>query len=90
MKKNFLEETNIGCGGVILVVVAGIFILPWLAFWLAYFGGWIAKIVIGKYLVQGLAMLGLNITLDQIPLLAGVLGWIGGFFKTAAIKNNNN
>lgn len=89
MKKNFLE-TDIGFGGFILVVIGSIFILPWLAFWLAYFGGWIAKIVIGKYLVQGLAMLGLNITLDQIPLLAGVLGWIGGFFKTTITKNNNN
>ena len=89
MKKNFLG-TDIGFGGAILIVVVSIFIFPWLAFWLAYFGGWIAKIVFGKYLIQGLAMLGLDITLDQIPLLAGVLGWIGGFFKTTAVKNNNN
>lgn len=33
-------------------------------------------------------MFGLNITLDQIPLLAGVLGWIGGFFKSTQIANN--
>ena len=67
--------------GLLFMIILIIFIAPWLTFWLAYFGGWVAKITIGKYLVSGLSLIGLDISLDSIPLLAGVLGWIGGFFK---------
>ena len=73
---------------IILGVIALIFILPWIAFWLAYFGGWIAKILIGKQLVNGFALIGITLPIDKIPLLAGTLGWIGGFFK--AINTNTN
>ena len=66
----------------ILGAIAFIFILPWIAFWLAYFGGWIAKILIGKELVNGFALVGITLPIEKIPLLAGTLGWIGGFFKS--------
>jgi len=71
---------------VILGIIAFIFILPWIAFWLAYFGGWITKILIGKQLVNGFALIGITLPIEKIPLLAGTLGWIGGFFK--AINTN--
>lgn len=75
--------------GAIMLIAILIFIVPWASFWLAYFGGWISKIVIGDYLVKGFGLLGLTIPLDKIPLLAGVLGWIGGFFiSTNTIKTN--
>lgn len=76
--------------GLIGLIIVIIFIAPWLSFWLAYFGGWIAKITIGDYIVRALELIGILITKDQIPLLAGGLGWIGGFFKTATnIKKGN-
>lgn len=75
--------------GVIGVVVLVLFIQPWLSFWLAYFCGWIAKLVIGKYLVAGLALLKFDIPLDKIPLVAGVLGWVGSFFKSTINLNKN-
>lgn len=73
---------------VILGAIAFIFILPWIAFWLAYFGGWIAKILIGKQLVNGFALIGITLPIEKIPLLAGTLGWIGGFFKTVNTNLN--
>lgn len=80
-----LSETN-DLTSSITVLLATIFVLlfiiPWLSFWTAYFTGWITKIVIGKYLVEGFALLGITLPLDKIPLLAGIFGWIGGFFKT--------
>ena len=87
MKKYFEENYDIATSGfaiagIIATVIVMIFILPWLGFWLAYFGGWIAKITIGGILVKGLALIGLNITPDKLPLLSGALGWIGGFFKS--------
>ena len=77
--------------GVVTAVVLFIFIAPWLFFWIAYFGGWIAKITIGEYLVAGLGYLGLTVPLDKIPLLAATLGWFGGFFKsvTTATSHKN-
>lgn len=76
--------------GAIGIIVFSIFFLPWLDFWLAYFGGWIAKIIIGTYLVEGLNYLHINVPLNKIPLLAGCLGWIGGFFQGIKFNTNNN
>lgn len=81
-----IDLNNLSILGIIAIVVITIFITPWLSFWIAYFGGWVAKITIGNYLINGLEHLGILITKDQIPLLAGVLGWIGGFFK---VSNHN-
>ena len=73
--------------GAIATIIIFIFVAPWLYFWIAYLGGWIAKITIGNYLIQGLHFIHIDIAKDQIPLLAGILGWIGGFFKgTSSIK----
>lgn len=63
---------------------------PFLFFWLGYFSGWIAKIIIGKYLISGFDIFNIHISLNQIPLLAGILSWIGSFFKTYHYNNNNN
>jgi hypothetical protein len=82
-KENYdTTTTGFAIAGIIATCIVMIFVLPWLGFWLAYFGGWIAKITIGGVLVKGLALIGLNITPDKIPLLSGALGWIGGFFKS--------
>ena len=79
--------------GVITATVILIFAGPWIMFWLAYFGGWVAKILIGKHLVAGFALLGLNIPIDKLPLIAGCLGWIGGFLNlqtVTTVKKNND
>jgi len=76
--------------GLITLIIVIIFIAPWLSFWIAYFGGWIAKITIGDYIVRALELIGILITKDQIPLLAGGLGWIGGFFKTTINAKKGN
>ena len=75
-------KSTMAIGGIIGAIIATIFIIPWVNFWLSYFGGWIAKIVIGKYLVEGFSFLGITVPLEKIPLIAGVLGWIGSFFKS--------
>lgn len=70
-------------GGIILVI--GLFlIMPFISFWVSYFGGWICKITIGNTLVKALNILfnTTYITTEMIPWMAGALGWIGGFFKT--------
>ena len=77
--------------GIVGLVFLALVISPFLTFWLAYFGGWLAQITIGGILVSGLQTLGLSISVNQIPLIAGTLGWIGCFFKNSReLKWNND
>ena len=77
--------------GVIAFFVVAIIIEPALLFWLGYFSGWLAKLVIGTKLVTAINMVfGTAFTADMLPMVAGALGWIGGFFKsTTAVKESN-
>ena len=78
--------------GVIAFLIVVIIIQPALLFWLGYFSGWLAKLVIGTKLVTAINMIfGTAFTADMLPMIGGALGWIGGFFKSVrTIKNNNN
>lgn len=73
------DERTAAIINLIVILIVGLFIAPWLSFWCAYFAGWIAKLVIGKYLVEAFSVLGITIPLDKIPLIAGFVGWICGF-----------
>ena len=80
MKKDDLLAAT----GIIVFIIIMFLILPFISFWLSYFGGWICKITIGNTLVKALNMLfnTAYFTKDMIPWIAGALGWIGGFFKS--------
>lgn len=70
--------------GAIAAVAGCVIIIPFISFWLAYFGGWICSLVIGNVLTEGLNTLfnTTYFTKDIIPICAGTLGWIGGYFKS--------
>ena len=74
-------------GGVVSIA-ALVIVLPFISFWLAYFGGWICTILIGDTLANGLNSLfnTSHFTKDMIPLCAATLGWIGGYFKCRTTK----
>ena len=76
--------------GGMAVIIGLILILPFISFWLSYFGGWVCKVTIGNTLVKALNILfnTTYFTTEMIPWIAGALGWIGGFFKT--IQKNKN
>jgi hypothetical protein len=78
-------------GGVVSVA-ALVIILPFISFWLAYFGGWLCTILIGDTLANGLNSLfnTTHFTKDMIPLCAATLGWIGGYFKCRTTKINTD
>ena len=74
----------------ISLLIVMIFIMPWLSFWIGYTIGWITKITIGKYIVEGLALFNINIPLDKIPLISGIITWFTGtFISKSNIKTNN-
>ena len=82
-----MKKYDMGLGAVLgwlaLVVVLFIF-APWISYWLAYFGGWLASIVVGTTLCDALNTLfdTVRFTPDMLPKMAGALGWIGSFFKS--------
>lgn len=78
--------------GAIALICLLFLVLPFINFWLAYFGGWIAKLVIGTKLAAALNILfnTTYFTAEMLPMMAGALGWVGSFFKsTTTIKNKN-
>lgn len=75
-----------GAGALALLISAIILIIfaPMISFFLSYFGGWLCKITFGNTLCTALNTL-FNVsffTPDKLPMIAGALGWIGGYFKT--------
>ena len=81
-KYNKYSDEKMGCGMAIALLVVVIIIGPLITFWLGYFGGWLAKIIIGGKLCEALAYLGLTVTPEMLPWIGGALAWIGGFFKS--------
>ena len=77
--------------GAIAVVAILLLIMPFINFWLAYFGGWLAKIIIGGKLAAALNLLfnTTYFTAEMLPMMAGALGWIGSFFKYRALQFKN-
>lgn len=80
----------------VLVALAGVIALiifaPMISFFISYFGGWLCKITFGNILCNGLNTL-FNVvwfTPDKLPIMAGALGWIGGFFKSIDFSKNKN
>ena len=69
--------------GIIAFLVIMIIIDPALLFWLGYFSGWIAKLVIGTNLITAINMtFGTAFTAAMLPMIGGALVWIGSFFKS--------
>lgn len=78
--------------GGITAIAGCVIIMPFITFWLAYFGGWICSLVIGNVLTEGLNILfnTTYFTKDMIPICAATLGWIGGYFKSTNVKTKEN
>ena len=85
---HIIDSEGLSVLGFIGIIVLAIFVVPWASFWLSYFGGWIAKVVIGNQLVKAFSIFGIEISKDAIPWIAGLFGWIGGFIKGISIDKN--
>ena len=74
--------------GAVISTAAFVLIIPFISFWIAYFGGWLCSLVIGDVLANGLNTLfnTTHFTSDIIPLCAATLGWIGGYFKSSKYR----
>ena len=78
--------------GAIAIIALTLIVMPFVSFWLAYFGGWITMHVIGDTLANALNTL-FNTTYfhkEMLPMMAGALGWIGGYFKSVSSTAKKN
>lgn len=69
--------------GLIILTIVVIVFYPFLVFWLGYFSGWLAKIIIGGKLAAAfnVAFHTSYFTAEMLPMIGGALGWISAFFK---------
>jgi hypothetical protein len=65
----------------ILAVIITAIIMPFITFGLGWLLGWIIKVTIGGLIISGLALININIPMDQLPLFFGVLSVIASFFN---------
>lgn len=82
-------EDAIGCLGVVVLAILFVFFVPAISFFIAYADGWICKVTFGPILCKALNTL-FNVTFltpEKLPIMAGALGWIGGFFKTTQLTS---
>lgn len=91
-----MREKNNDSIGVLFLIVAIIILLvifsSAITFGLGYFGGWLAKITIGSKLIEGLNLL-FNTDYfdkDMLPMMSGILSWIGSFFKVYNFDSKKN
>lgn len=80
------KDNSVGIAMGIAIALITLFIIvitPLFVFWLGYFYGWLAKCLLGNILTNGLNTVFHTsyFTKDMLPIMGGVLAWIGSFFK---------
>jgi hypothetical protein len=75
---------------VVISVAAIMIVAPIFYFLMGALVGWIISVpvaFVGEWIIDGMALLGVELTLAQLPLFCGTLGFIGAYFvKTSSSK----
>lgn len=85
------NHTGLAIFGAFSLIAVTVIIMPFISFWLAYFGGWLASLVIGNPLCNALNVLFATDRFEpsMLPWIAGAFGWIGSYFKTTVSKKRD-
>ena len=75
----------------VLIITAVILsiLCPFIFFWTGYLDGWIATKLIGKYIIEFLTIFNLDIPLEKIPIIIGVLNSIIHIFIPIKLNKLN-
>lgn len=92
MRNNVIFFKGLGAIAALIGVIALIIFAPMISFFISYFGGWLCKITFGNILCNSLNTLFNTKTFvpENLPIIAGALGWISGFFKSINMCKNKN
>ena len=72
--------------GLIALIVGLCFLYPLLSFIVGWIVGCIIKVTMGASIISGLAIVGINLPLEKIPLFFGTLAVIASFFHSPEIN----
>ena len=84
-----MYQTKKNIGLIISLTIIAVFVVPFIIFWLGWVAGWISTWVIGTPLINGFNSIGISITSDQIPMIAGTIAWIGAILGTNKLISFN-
>lgn len=76
--------------GALAMLIGIVIIAPFINFAEGWIVGHLIKWIFGATFVSGLAMLGINISPESIPVFCGVLAVIGSFFKNTTINRKKD
>lgn len=84
------NDNKLGMIATFAEAIALIVFTPMLSFFISYFAGWLCKISFGGILCNSLNTLFNTNTFvpENLPIIAGALGWIAGFFKSINMNKN--
>ncbi len=85
-----MKKKDVGNLAIIIIAILFFIVFPFIYFCLSWIVGLLIKIIFGEVFVNGLGLLGIIITKDQIPLLCGVIGVIASFFKNPIKANKES
>ena len=72
---------------VIIAVILGIIAIPFIGFFLGWGLGWVLNLIMGTWIIDGLALFHLNVAPEMIPLFFAIIGLVASFFGASAISN---
>ena len=81
-KKNPVEKSEENILYTIGILIALYLVAPLIYFGFGYVTGLVIKFTIGRWVIEGLSIVGVYITMQQIPILCGVLSLISMFFSS--------
>jgi hypothetical protein len=64
------------------ILIALYLVAPLIYFGFGYVAGLVIEFTLGRWVIEGLSIVGVYITMKQIPLLCGVLSLISMFFSS--------
>ena len=73
----------------ILLGVLNILFGPFLSFFLGWGVGWILNLIMGSWIIDGLALFNLNIAPETVPLFFAIVALIAAFFGVAPIPSKS-
>lgn len=81
-RKNPVEKSEENILYTIGILITLYLVSPLIYFGFGYVTGLVIKLTIGRWVIEGLSIVGVYITMQQIPILCGVLSLISMFFSS--------
>ncbi len=84
-----MENKSAICLGLILAILLSLLMVPIFGTLIIWVEAWVFSKIIGDWICGTLAILGLDIAVNQLPRIAVMLSWIGYFFSLGPVVNKS-